>query len=198
VKASVKASATALLVLLASPACSAEVDDADAPAGPVMVQAALPEMPEGAVLDQADILPTEMEVALDEHLTRFWRETGDALLVVSVNSLSGETIDNYAFTMFNTWGIGDRMTDRGLLILIAPNERQVRIEVGCGLESIVSDKVAADVIQQRMLPGFRQGAFANATQSGVDALIERLARQRPANDPGPQSELCRAEKRKAA
>ena len=135
---------------------------------------------------------------IEAQLTRLGGVSGDALVVVSVESLKGERIEDYAFTLFNTWGIGDAATDRGLLVLVAPNERKVRIEVGCGLESTISDDLAADIIQKRMLPEFRQGDFAAGVQAGVDALIERMELPQPANDPGPHSVLCTADMRNAA
>jgi uncharacterized protein len=150
------------------------------------------------MLDQADILPAKEEAALDARLRRLWRETGDALLVVSVDSLAGRPIEDFSRELFNTWGIGDDETDRGLLILVAPNERKVRIEVGCGLESTITDELASDVIQRRILPEFREGDYSAGTRAGAEALIAQLALPKPANDPGPHSDICIAQARSAA
>ena len=150
------------------------------------------------MLDLADILPATDETALDARLRRLWSDTGDALVVVSVDSLAGQPIEDVANDLFNDWGIGDEDTDRGLLMLVAPNERMVRIEVGCGLESTITDELAADIIQQRILPEFREGKFPAGIGAGTDALIARLALPKPANDPGTQAQTCEAKARKAA
>jgi uncharacterized protein len=150
------------------------------------------------MLDQADILPAKDEAALELRLRKLWRETGDSLVVVSVDSLAGRPIEEFSLELFNTWGIGDDDTDRGLLILVAPNERKVRIEVGCGLESTITDELASDIIQQRILPEFREGDYSAGTRAGAKALIAQLTLPKPANDPGPHTEICQAEARKAA
>lgn len=193
-----KASAAALLVLLSSAGCSAEPGKTASPDEPVRVQTALPARPDGPVLDQADILPAAREAALDARLRRLFSETNDALVVVSVGSLGGETIEDYATALFSDWGIGDAKTDRGLLVLVAPNERRVRVAVGCGLESTITDERASAIIEQRFLPKFREGDYAGGVETGVEALIARLALPRPANDPGPHSDICKTEARNAA
>jgi uncharacterized protein len=184
--------------LLSSSGCSAESGDTGLHDEPVQVQTALPAKPDGPVLDQADILPAATEAALDARLRRLSSETADALVVVTVDTLGGETIEDYATALFNDWGIGGAKSDRGLLVLVAPNERRVRVEVGCGLEPTVTDDRASEIIEQRFLPRFREGDFAGGVETGVDALITRLALPRPANDPGPHSEICKAEARNAA
>lgn len=193
-----KASAAALLVLLGSAGCFAEPGNTGSPDEPVRVQTALPARPDGPVLDQADILPPATEAALDARLRRLTSETKDVLVVVSVDSLGGQTIEDYATALFNDWGIGDAKTDYGLLVLVAPNERRVRVAVGCGLESTVTDERASEIIEQRFLPKFREGDFAGGIETGVEALIARLALPRPANDPGPHTEICKVEARNAA
>jgi uncharacterized protein len=179
-----------LAILLAMSGCSAQGEQA--------ASSAIPARPDGPVLDLANILPPEDEAALDARLRRLWDETGDALVVVSVDSLSGQSIEDYATDLFNTWGIGNDETDRGLLILVAPNQRQVRIGVGCGLESTITDELASDIIQQQIIPRFSEGDLSAGTRSGVDALMERLALPKPANDPGPHSQACKAQARNAA
>ena len=115
------------------------------------------------------------------------QRTGDTLVVVSVQSLTDEPIERYATTLFNAWGIGDARTDRGLLVLVAPNERKVRIEVGCGFESTVTDEIAAKIISDTMLPLYREGELSAGTLAGVDALLKRISLPAPANDPCPHT-----------
>lgn len=188
----------ALLILPALAACSAEAGKEDQARAPVRVDVALPDRPAGPVLDQAGILPDDAEAALDRRLRRLWAENGDALVLVTISSLEEQSIEDYAFTLFNDWRIGAANTDRGLLILIAPNERKVRIEVGCGLESTISNRMAAQVIEQQMIPEFRKGNYSRGANAAADVLIARLALPKPANDPGPHSELCGAEAKEAA
>jgi uncharacterized protein len=143
--------------------------------------------PSGPVSDRADILPAAEEAVLDARLRDYFRRTGNAIVVASVTTLEGRPIENVAMDTFNAWGIGDRRTNRGLLVLVAPNERQMRIEVGCGLEKPISYDVAKQIIEQQMVPPFRSGDFAGGIDSGVDALIVRLDR---ATEFGATSEAC--------
>ncbi|ANU08399.1 TPM domain-containing protein [Paraurantiacibacter namhicola] len=130
----------------------------------------VPARPDGPVLDAADILPPEVEAQLDDRLRAWFDETDNALVVVSVTSLENRSIEKFAFDTFNTWGIGDSETDRGLLLLIAPNERMVRIEVGCGFEKVITNDIAAAIIADDILPHMRKGDLAAGTLGGVKAL----------------------------
>ncbi len=179
-----KASALALAILLAAPGCSAKADAPAQPDEPARV-AGIPERPDGPVLDMANILPAKDERELQNRLTRLWDETGNALVVVSVPSLGGQDIAVYARALGNRWGVGDARTHRGLLLLVAPNERRVRIEVACGLESIVTDAIAQAIIDERILPEYREGDLAGGTLAGADALHQRLALPAPVNDRDP-------------
>lgn len=149
-------------------------------------------------MDGADILPADEEKKLDLRLRELNERTGDALVVVSVRSLAGESVERYATSLFNTWGIGDACTDRGLLVLVAPNERKVRIEVGYGFETIVTDEIAAEIISTDMLPLYRDGDLSAGTLSGVDALLERISSPQAANDPGPHTQACKDQAKEAA
>jgi uncharacterized protein len=158
---------------------------------------AYPPRPASPVLDLAEIFPAADEAALNERLAKYFDTTGNALVVVSVDTLNNQSVEDYATGLFNEWGIGDRKTDRGLLVLVAPNERKVRIEVGCGLEGIITDDIAKNVIEADMLPDYRQNRLEAGTLAGVDALIEDL-KARAANDSGPHSPICKAQAKEAA
>jgi uncharacterized protein len=152
---------------------------------------AYPARPEGPVLDLADVIPATDEAALNYRLSRYYEASGNALVVVTVTSLEGRTIEQYANGLFNEWGIGDAKTDRGILLLVAPSEHQARIEVGCGLEGTVTNGFAEQVMQSKMIPEYKQSHFEEGTLAAVDALINRLA-STPANDNGPVSAVCRS------
>jgi uncharacterized protein len=186
----VKASALALTLLLAAPGCSAE---ADAPEAPVQVAAAIPARPDGPVLDQAGLIPAAEEAVLDQRLRDYWERNRTAVVVATVDSLGGEKIERFSLRLAEEWGIGDGETHRGLLVLVAPNERRMRVEVSCGLENIITDVFAGRVIREQMTPKFREGALDEGTLAGVDALIAQL----DAADPATPS-ACRPLMSKAA
>ena len=156
---------------------------------------ASPAHPEGPVVDTADILPPEAEAALDKKLRDYFDKNRTALIVASVDSLGGQPIEKVSLRMAEEWDIGDARTHRGLLVLVAPNEREVRIEVSCGLESVITDVAAGRVIREDMIPLFKQGDIAQATVAGVDALIGRMD---AGPNPAPVSESCKALMKEAA
>jgi uncharacterized protein len=147
-----------------------------------------PAKPSGPVVDQADILSPDAEKVLDDKLRRYLDQKETAIVVATVPSLKGETIESTADRMFNDWGIGDADTNRGVLLLIAPEERKLRIEVGCGLETVLPSEVAAGIIREAIRPRFSAGDFDAGTSAGVDALINRIDTANVA--PGPVSRRC--------
>lgn len=139
------------------------------------------------VVDQAEIIPATEEVLLDRRLREYWANEKTAIVVATVRSLDGQSIEDTAFGLFSDWGISDGRTNRGLLILVAPNEHKARIEVGCGLESIITDPVAQDIMDHQMIPRFSEGDYNGAIAAGVDELTETLA---TATEAGPISPAC--------
>lgn len=138
--------------------------------------AAYPPRPEGPVLDQAGIIPDTDEAALDTRLRAYNARTGRAVVVVTVSSLDGETIEMYSVRLFEQWGISGKETDEGLLLLVAPTERKMRIEVGYGLHQYVTDALSGRIIRNEITPRFKQGDMAGGINAGVDALITQLDR----------------------
>jgi uncharacterized protein len=159
------------------------------------VAASIPSRPDGPILDEADIIPAGDEAALDARLREYFQRTHTALIVVSVNSLAGSSIEDFSLALAQKWDIGDRKNLRRLLVLVAPHERQVRIEVSCGLENVISDVFAGRVIRERMTPKFKEGALDEGTLAGVDALIEQMD---TSANPAPVSESCRSQMKEAA
>jgi uncharacterized protein len=129
------------------------------------------EQPLGPVIDRAEIIPPAVEQRLDRELRDYYNRTGRALVVATTPSLGSESIDRYSLAMANRLGIGDRKTNQGLLLLVAPNERKVRIEVGRGLEQTITNAIAASIIQESLLPSFSKGDLVGGIDEGVDALI---------------------------
>jgi uncharacterized protein len=189
----VKVAALALAILLAAPGCSA--DAVPAPSGEPARTAGIPQRPDGPVVDEANVLSPAQEALLDARLRDYWKRTHTALVVVTVNSLGGETIEQFSLDLATEWDIGNSENLRGLLVLVAPNERRVRIEVSCGLENVITDVFAGRVIREDMTPKFTQGLLDEGTLAGVDALIGRLD---AGANPAPISDSCRSHLRKAA
>ncbi len=133
--------------------------------------AAKADVPPGPVVDRAEIIPAAEELQLDRELRDFHERTGKALVVATVPSLDGKSIEEFATSLFSEWGIGDAKTNQGLLFLVAPHERKVRIEVGYGLEKVVTHVAAAHIIQGAILPSFRKSDFVTGINEGVDALM---------------------------
>jgi uncharacterized protein len=144
---------------------------------PSAAQPAYPARPEGPVYDGANILSESEEALLNARLSDYNRTTGRALVVATVPDLGGETIEAYAETLFNDeWGIGGAASDQGLLLLVAPTERKVRIEVGYGLHQYVTDILSGRIIRDDITPRFREGDFGGGINAGIDSLIAQLDR----------------------
>lgn len=128
----------------------------------------------GRVVDQAELLSPAQERRLDAASEAVEREVGPQFVIVTANSLQGRPIEEFGLTLGRQWGIGSAERDDGLILLVAPNERKVRIEVGYGLERRVTDPFAARVLREQVLPRFRDGDYAGGIEAGSDALIARL------------------------
>ena len=128
----------------------------------------------GRVVDEARLLSAEKEAAITAKLAQLETDTGDQFVVVTLNSLQDYEIEDYGYRLGRAWGIGPGSTDSGVLLIIAPNERKVRIEVGYGLEPILTDAFSNQIIQNDILPPFRQSGFEEGIGAGVDAIIAQL------------------------
>ena len=141
-----------------------------------VVQAAEPQFPPltGRVNDRAGLLSERDERELEAALARFEAETTNQIVVVTLESLQGLPIEDYGYQLGRHWGIGQEGKDNGALLIVAPEEREVRIEVGYGLEGELTDAQSRTIIETRILPRFRQGDFAAGIKAGVAAMIETL------------------------
>ncbi len=141
-----------------------------------LARAAEPTFPAltGRVVDQANILSPAKEQALSARLEALEHDTTDQLVVVTLPSLQGYEIEDYGYRLGRAWGIGQQGKNNGALLIIAPTERKVRIEVGYGLEPILTDALSALIIQNQMLPAFRTGGYEQGITDGVDAIDHQL------------------------
>jgi uncharacterized protein len=128
----------------------------------------------GRVVDDADLLDPGQESTLTAKLKALEDETSDQLVVVTLPSLQGETIEDYGYQLGRHWGIGTKKLDNGVLLIVAPNERKVRIEVGYGLEGKLTDILSHLIVENSILPHFRSGDFPGGIESGVDDITLAL------------------------
>lgn len=128
----------------------------------------------GRVVDQARLLSAEKEAEITAKLAQLETDTGDQFVVVTLDSLQDYEIEDYGYRLGRAWGLGSAENDGGVLLIVAPNERKVRIEVGYGLEPILTDALSNQIIQNDILPPFRVSGFERGITAGVDAVITQL------------------------
>ena len=128
----------------------------------------------GRVVDQANILQPDTRVAIEQKLADLETKSGIQLVVATVTSLEGQEVEPYANELFRKWGLGEKQKNNGVLLLVAPNERRVRIEVGYGLEGTLTDALSKVIISNAMTPRFKAGNFSEGISRGVDDIITVL------------------------
>ncbi len=148
----------------------------------------------GRVVDEAGILDPAAKAALEQKLADFETKTTGQLVVVTLKSLQGTSIEDYGYQLGRHWQIGQKGKNSGALLIVAPNERKVRIEVGYGLEGTLTDAVSKLIIENSIIPRLRANDFAGGIGRGVDDIIQAVsadsedwkarARQRPDTEPG--------------
>ena len=131
-----------------------------------------PNFPEltGRVVDDADLLSYPEEVAITADLKALEDKSSDQVVVVTLPSLQGYTIEDFGYQLGRHWGIGTKEKDNGVLLIVAPNERKVRIEVGRGLEPLLTDAMSNIIINGAILPRFRSGDYAGGIKEGVKGI----------------------------
>lgn len=138
--------------------------------------AAIPPRPAGPVLDQANIIPAADEAALDAKLRAYNQSTGRAVIVATVSSLDGEPIEMYGQQLVEAWGIGGKQTEDGVLLLVAPNERKLRIATARGVQERFTDALSGRIIRDVITPKFKANDYPGGIAAGVDAIIQQLDR----------------------
>lgn len=129
----------------------------------------------GRVVDQANLLSPAQEQQIVAKSEALEKASGRQFVVATVNSLEGRDIQDYGYRLGRQWGIGTKEKNDGVLLLIAPNERKVRIEVGYGLEPILTDALSSVIINRQILPRFRDGDMAGGIVAGADAVITQIS-----------------------
>src|SRR5436190_15595390 len=128
----------------------------------------------GRVVDQANIIPAETRRAIDTQLVDLEEKSGIQLVVATVSSLEGNDIEPYANELFRHWKLGEKTKNNGVLLLVAPNERRLRIEVGYGLEGTLTDALSKVIIANAIAPRFKAQDFGGGISRGVDDIITVL------------------------
>lgn len=153
------------LILLTAASCGQQ---------PTAYQPAASLPAQARVSDEAHLLSTREKAALTARLIDLERSKGHQFVVVTVNSLNGQDIASYTRNLGNSWGVGRKDINDGVILLVAPTEKQVRIEVGRGLEQTLTDDKAATIIQQEITPRFASGDMPGGIAAGAGAIIATL------------------------
>ncbi|WP_374832095.1 TPM domain-containing protein [Paenochrobactrum pullorum] len=129
----------------------------------------------GRVVDAANVIDPQTRAQLVAKLADFEKISSDQVVVVTVPSLKGSDIETYSNQLFRAWALGQKQENNGLLLVVAPNDRKVRLEVGYGLEGVVTDALSSVIIQSIILPAFRDGDYSAGISKGVDGIIAVLS-----------------------
>lgn len=134
--------------------------------------------PSSAIGDYAGVLPAATKARLESMLSSFERQTDIAIVVATVQSLNDIPIEEFATSLYASWGIGKRGKDEGALFLIAPSDRKVRIEVGYGLEDSLNDAATGRILDSEFLPRFKAGRVGEGIAAGALAIVQTVATRR--------------------
>jgi len=126
------------------------------------------------VTDLAGMISAQTELRLEQALTEFERSDSTQIAILTVESLEGENLEDYALQVATTWGFGQAEHDNGALLLVAKQERKIRIEVGYGLEGKLTDLLSGRIVDNEISPRFRQGDLDGGFLAGTAAMIEAV------------------------
>jgi len=128
----------------------------------------------GRVVDDAHLLSQSTHQTLETELAALEKETTDQVVVLTIDSLDGEPLESYSVNVAQTWKLGQKGKDNGVLLLISRQDRKLRLEVGYGLEGALTDLRSREIIDDIIRPRFQQGDFDGGVAAGVDAVIKVL------------------------
>ena len=145
--------------------------------GSIAIAAQTLPKPSGRIADLANVIDASTEADLDRRLDELEQRTTSEIAVVTVPSLEGASVEDYAVRLFKEWGIGQAKSDNGVLVLVAPNEREMRIEVGYGLEGVLPDGLSGEIIRDQFIPRFRDNDYNAGIRDGVSRVIDIVEKQ---------------------
>jgi uncharacterized protein len=126
----------------------------------------------GRVNDYAKLLSQERALALEAQLEKFEQETGHQIAVLTIPSLEGDSLEDFSIRVAESWKIGKKGFDNGAILLVARDDRRLRIEVGYGLEGVLPDAIASRIIREVITPRFRSGDYIGGIEAGVDSILK--------------------------
>ena len=129
----------------------------------------------GRVVDQAGVMSAESKSDIEAKAKTLEDKSGIQLVVATVKSLQGGDVETYANELFRFWKLGEAKKNNGVLLLVAPNERKVRIEVGYGLEGTLTDALSSVIISSAIIPRFKTKDYSGGIERGVDGIISVLS-----------------------
>jgi uncharacterized protein len=129
----------------------------------------------GRVVDQAGILSESVEGQLSAAFKRYETQTSNQVVVATINDLGSKTIAQYGYMLGRHWGIGQEGKNNGLILLISKHDRELRIEVGYGLEGLMTDALATSIVHHTIAPFFKRGDFDGGVIAGSNQILEVLS-----------------------
>ena len=156
---------------------------------PVQAQKLVPQLWGTQVHDDAKILSAEAIDQLEKQLTAYEDSTSNQIAILTVSSLDGEPVENYSMRVVEEWKLGTEEKDNGVLLLIALNDRKMRIEVGYGLEGVLTDAICSRIIRNELAPAFRQNQYDEGVIGAVNSIISAIGGEYIAEDTDRELEL---------
>lgn len=138
--------------------------------------------PQGLINDYAGLLNAEDRRAIEERVNQLERDSGAQITLVTLRSLEGGDIEDFATRLFERWKIGKKGKDNGVLILVGVEDRKARIEVGYGLEGVLPDALAGRILNDKVLAGFRRGQFSQGLRDGAIEIAKIVEKNEPASE----------------
>lgn len=134
----------------------------------------VPDPGDGYVHDFASILSDDVENELEAELAAFERDTTNEVAVVTIDTLGGADLEEYSLELANRWGVGRAGRDNGVVLLVAQHDRELRIEVGRGLEGTLTDDVARSIVDDEIVPALRAGDYDRGVSDGVASIVDAI------------------------
>src|SRR5882724_4195780 len=153
-------------------------------AGPAAAALPIPPPPDHRINDFAGVLPAAERERLEEKLRSWGRESSNQIVVAIFRSLDGESLEDYSIRLAQAWRIGQKGLDNGVIFLVFVDDRKMRLEVGYGLESKLTDALSSQILRQVVAPSFREGKVADGIAAGLDAIEQVIAGTYKAAPPG--------------
>ncbi len=138
----------------------------------------VPDKPISRVNDYAGMFASQTVLDMSQYLGNYEARSGNQIVVATFPTLAGDSLEDFSIRLAEKWKIGQKGQDNGVIVLLIKNERLVRIEVGYGLEAILTDALCAQIIQQNMVPYFKKGDYDAGIKEAVSAIVNTLSEER--------------------